>query len=273
MSQCGESVGHEMRKLWSVLVDTHRQMWEAQLFLVASSLAYTTILSIIPLLAVSFSIFQAFGGMERMYAIVEPFILSNLAQGASSEAMAAIRRFIGNIHAGTLGATGLIGLIITSMSMLSSAEKSINRIWKTTITRTPFQRIASYWLFITLGPLGLAFALGAATTLQMPVKRLLPSGTGIFLLTVVFFFGIYKGVPNRKVHWKAALIAAAVTACLFNLARIAYALYAKFAVSYDKIYGSLSAIPLLIFWIYILWVILLTGAALTAAIQKRFDIA
>src|SRR5687768_455968 len=92
--------------------DTWYHIREAQIPLVASSLAYTTILSVIPLLAVSFAIFKAFGGLEKLYAVIEPMVLEYLAESASREAMQAIQGFIGKIHAGKVGAGGLIGLIV-----------------------------------------------------------------------------------------------------------------------------------------------------------------
>jgi len=161
---------------------------QAQLLMVASSLAYTTILSIVPVLAVSFAIFKAFGGMERLYNFIEPLVLSNLAEGTSSEVIDALHRFIDNTHASAVGVGGLIALIFTSMSMLSSAERAINRVWQTRVQRSFFHRVAGYWLFITLGPLALSIVVGAATSSAYPLARLVPSGLGMFLVTVGLFF-------------------------------------------------------------------------------------
>lgn len=252
-----------------IIKDVIDQFQEAQLLTVASSLAYTTILSIIPLLAVSFAIFQAFGGVEKIYQVLEPIILSNLAHGVSDDAIDTIHKFINNTHAGALGIGGLIGLIFTSMSLLFSAEKAIHTVWQTKITRSIFQRIASYWLFITLGPLGLAIAVGIATSSNFPLSKLFPSGTGLFLIAVGIFFSVYKWAPQARVKWQFALISAFFTAVLWNLARLGYTIYTDHVVTYSKIYGSLGAIPILLLWIYILWVIILTGVALTAALQKR----
>jgi membrane protein len=251
--------------------DLIQQVQQAQLLMVASSLAYTTILSIIPVLAVSFAIFQAFGGMQKLYDLVEPMILSNLAHGASSEAIAMLHKFIDNTHAGAVGVSGLVGLIFTSMSLMFSAEKAINFVWQTKPTRSVFQRVAAYWLFITLGPLALSVAVGTATSFNFPLAKLLPSGTGIFILTIGIFFCVFKWVPNTKVKPLFALISAAVTAAFWNIARVSYLLYTDHVVSYNKIYGSLGAIPILMLWIYILWIIVLSGAALTAALQKRSE--
>ena len=247
---------------------TTHQITANQLMLVASSLAYATILSIIPLLALSFAIFNAFGGLEKAYDQIMPFILSNLAQGSSEEVMQTLKKFINNAHANTLGVGGLIGLILTSMLMLSSVERAINDVWHTPINRTWFQRIAAYWIFITLGPMALALALGVATSSRIPLSNLLPGGTGLFILTMLGFSAVYKWVPNCKVRSRYALLSGFFVAVLWNILRQGYQLYLHYAVSYNRIYGSLGAIPVLLLWIYIAWFAVLSGAALTAVLQK-----
>lgn len=267
------------KRLKGTLLDTRTLINDAQLMMVASSLAYTTILSIIPVLALSFSIFQAFGGMETLYKTIEPMLLENLAEGSDEKALQMIRGFISNIHAGALGSFGLIGMIFTCMSLFYSIEKGINRIWKSPLTRTFFQRVSAYWLIITMGPLGIAVVVGLATShttenmgFFAALSRYIPSGTGLFVIDIALFFALFKGVPSRHVNWEAALIGGIVTSLGWNLARVGYGIYTKNFVSYGKIYGSLGAVPVFMLWIYIAWVIILTGAALTAAFQKRFDL-
>lgn len=256
------------KKLYWIAQTTWKQIKDAQLFLVASSLAYTTILSIIPLLALSFAIFEAFGGMKKLFDTIEPFILSNLAQGTSEEVITIIQSFVKNAHTSAVGVSGFIGLMITSMSMLSSIENAINRVWQTRNTRTWFQRFSTHWLFITLGPIAFAFALGIATSNEYPIAKLLPGGTGTFVLTATGFFCLYKFVPNCPVRWNHALISGVMTSVFWNFARLAYSVYTRRILSYHKIYGSLGAVPILLLWIYIAWIVVLAGAALTAALQK-----
>lgn len=262
---------HLRRRLWETYLEVLRQIRESQLLLVASSLAYTTILSIIPAIAMSFAIFKAFGGLERLETTVESFILSNLTEGSGEQAIAAIQGFIRNVHGTALGVGGLLGLIVTTMSMLSSIEGAINRVWKTPNSRTWFQRISSYWLFITLGPVVLAVAVGAATTSTSALGSLIPSGVAIFTITSAIFFAVFKWVPSRKVHSFSALVSAILTAAAWNLGQFGYAIYTARAVSYNRIYGSLAAVPILLLWIYIAWLIVLSGVALSAALQHHFE--
>lgn len=258
------------KQLRGTTLDTLREIKEAQLALSASSLAYTTILSIIPLLAVSFAVFQAFGGLNKLYEVIEPFVISNLARDAGEKAMEQIRVFISNVKTTTIGAAGFAGLIFTCVTMLSSAEAAINRVWKVEITRPLFQRIAMYWFFITLGPFGFSVMFAMLSSSEMQMKW--PSGTGYFIISVVILSLAYKFVPNRKVHWPSAIFPALLSAACIALARFGYGIYTRQVVTYSKVYGSLGAIPIILVWIYVVWLIILTGAALGASLQKRLEL-
>lgn len=257
------------KTLWPILTTSWKEVQEAQVPLAASSLAYVTVLSIVPFLVVSFSVFQTFQGLDRLSETIQPLILSHLAENSGREAMAQLEKIIQNIHPKTLGLTGLLALILTCTSMISHIEKAINRIWKVQKKRNWFQRLAAYWFFITLGPLLLAIAYGAMNSTQLGKAPLFPIGTGGFVLTLFFFFWIYKWVPNRKVHWIPAFFGSVFTTLCFNFARQGYSFYVKNVVSYHKIYGSLGAIPIFLLWIYIMWLVILFGATLSASIQKK----
>ena len=198
-------------------------------------------------------------------------ILENLAQGTSDEVMNRLKGFIDNVHGGTIGAGGFLGLIMTSMSMLISIENAFNRIWRVQNTRSWFQRITSYWFFITLGPLALSVGLGVATSSNLPISRFFPTGSGSFAVTALFLTLVYNLVPNTKVRWKFALISGFWTAALWHLTRVGYGFYVNRFAAYNRIYGSLAAIPIILFWIYLVWLLVLSGAALTAAMQRRLE--
>jgi membrane protein len=258
-------------KIKQILKDIQFAVNDAQLFITASSLAYTTILSLIPVLALSFVIFRAFGGLEKLYDTLEPFILSNLSEGTSEDVMQKIRGFINNVSVGTIGAGGFLGLVFTSMSLMLNIENTFNRIWKVNNTRSWFHRIASYWLFITLGPLALSIGLGIATSEKLPLTKLLPTWSGGFVLAACLLTLVYKFVPNTMVRWKFAFISGFWSAVVWNLTRVGFNLYVDRFASYNKIYGSVAAVPILLFWIYLIWLMILAGAALCATLQKRLD--
>lgn len=260
------------KRFEGIAADIGKDIQQNQVLVVAGSLAYTTILSIVPLLAVSLALFKAFGGLDKILVKVQGLIVENLAQGANEMAYNKLQELVGGLHAATLGISGMIGLIITSMAMLSSVEKAILRVWNEKSQRSVFQRFATYWFFITLGPVLLAVVIGITTSTTMRFTSLLPPGIFLWLLATAGFFGLYKWIPTRHVHWGSALASAGIAALSWTIARALYALYVKNFVNYDKLYGSLGAIPILLLWIWILWVIILSGASLTASIQRRLDL-
>ena len=259
MSERQKIVG--LSKIKKVFSETVQEINSAEIPLAASSLSYTTILSVIPLIAVSFSIFKAFGGLEKFQPVIETFIFENLAEGSDKKTLELFRSFVSNIHAGTLGVTGFFALLITSMSMLSSIDKSINRVWGTNVKRSFFQRITSYWFFVTLGPVVLAFAMG--------LTRILHPEIAFALIFCSVFFSMYFYIPNTKVHPYSAVLGAIWSTLLWDISRYGYNLYVQKVVTYNKIYGSLGAVPILMLWIYIAWLIVLSGAALSSTLQKK----
>ena len=254
--------------------DVVKQITGTNMFTEAASLAYTTILSIIPALAVSFATFKAFGGMEKVYAVIEPMIVRNLAEGSEEIVIAQVHGFIKNVHTGAIGVGGCVGLIVTSMLLFYSIERAINKIWRVPTRRGGLwvlRRVAYYWFFITMGPLALAVTVGFASSYSIPFSKILPGGLGFFLAASLFFFMVFMLVPNRDVHWQAGFVAGIMTGAGLTVARASYAMYTREVLTYSKIYGSLSAVPVLLVWIYVVWVLVLSGAAVSAALQKLID--
>jgi len=260
------------KRFKGVLLDIGRDIQQNQVLVVAGSLAYTTILSIVPLLAVSLALFKAFGGLDKILVKVQGLIVENLAQGANEMAAGKLQELVGGLHAATLGISGMIGLIFTSFAMLSSVEKAILTVWGEKNQRALFQRFATYWFFITLGPVLLAVVIGITSSSSLKFSSFFPQGIGLWVFATLGFFGLYKWIPSRHVHWGPALFSASTAALSWTLARSLYTLYVKNFVNYDKLYGSLGAVPILLLWIWILWVIILSGASLTASIQRRLDL-
>jgi membrane protein len=253
----------ELRRINRAVSTIHqeilRQFDEGLILLTASSLAYATILSIVPLIAIIFAIFKAIGEVDRLYSQIEPLILSNLAAGSGDQVASVIQNFIHHANTKVIGFTGFLGLLITSLFMLGSIEAAFNRIWRRTKVRSLTQKIWVYGLILALGPL-------AGSILFRLTHVGHPAATS-FLLSIVFFTFLYKFLPSPRVFWRYAFLSGIFSAILISLARWSYTLYVLKFVSYHKIYGRLAAVPVLLLWIYILWLIILIGAALGASWQ------
>ncbi len=154
--------------------------------------------------------------------------------------------------------------------MLGRIEQTVNRIWKTPDRRPWFRRAGLYLFFITVGPLALALALAAATTLDLPLSKVFPTGTPFFFILVGIFYGMYRYLPYRAVYWRAALVASIGTSSVWTVAKILYGLYVRKFVTYDRVYGSLGAVPIFLVWTYVAWLVVLTGAAFSASLQWHY---
>ncbi len=190
-----------------------------------------------------------------------------------------ISDFIENIQSGALQGTGVAGLIMVAILLLSTIEGAFNDIWGVAHGRTWFARVVQYWATLTLGPVLLAVALGLAgssffeSTNDFITNKL---GLGFVMLKVVpiiiislCFAVFYKLMPNTEVHWDAALIAGAVGGCLWMLNNIFNAVYLSRVAAMSKIYGSLSLVPIFLVGLYFSWMIVLFGAQVAYAVQNR----
>jgi membrane protein len=242
----------------------------------ASALTYTTLLSIVPLLALMFSLLKGFGAQN----VLEPFLLNNLGIG-SQDAVAEIFRYIENTQFGRLGAIGLIVLVLTVLALLSNIEKSFNHIWRVQETRTLMRRFADYFSVVLLSPLLILAAVSISTSLQSQtlVLKLLETayvGEALLLLFKLIpfvvmwaaFIFLYLFMPNTRVRVQAALVGGVVGGTMWQLLQWGYVYFQVGVGKYNAIYGTMAALPIFIVWLYLSWMIVLFGVELTYAVQN-----
>lgn len=244
----------------------------------AASLTYVTLLSLVPALAVVFSIFTAFGGLEDTQARLKALIIDALAVNQREVVLEYLERFVGQTHAGRLGTVGTAFLLVTVISLLTNIERAFNDIWGIRRARSVLRRFQVYWPLVTLGPIvmGLSLSTNAAVEASDTYKQavqLAPSlavfiQLGPLLLTWLFFTFLYMVMPNTRVPFRCALVGGVVGGGLWSLAQKLYAIYAANALTYSAIYGSLGAVPLFVIWVYVSWTVALLGATLTFAVQS-----
>lgn len=261
----------------------------------ASALAYTTLLSLVPLLAVAIgvttSLLQKEGEqpiremVDKLVAYVAPALDLEIKQevygfsGKRAEVVAKLTEFISNIHSGALGATGVIALIFIAVSMLRTIESTFNDIWGVPKGRGAVRALVNYWTVITLGPLIIVLAIGLTSSRYLTVTKEFLDMLGwvgkavVFILPFVilsFAFGLfYQLMPNTRVQWRAALVGGIVGGCLWEFNSLCNTLYVNRVVTYSKIYGSLGIIPVFLVGLYFSWVILLLGAQVAYVYQNR----
>ncbi len=281
----------------------------------AAALTYASLLALVPMLAVMLGITGAFlkhQGEEPIQRLVAKLVESvtpaarpvaaaaganGAAAGADSEALARARlveetrqritaqimAFVGNLRGGTLGASGVVGLLAMVLFMLARIEDAFNDIWGVTRGRPWHLRVIQYWFAISLGPLSSASTvaltsgpylvwvrelmdrLGVAG--EMAVKlglTLLPYALLSAALGLLYFF-----MPNTRVQWQAAAVGGLVAGTLWQLNQAFSVFYVSRVISNSAIYGSLGAIPVFMVGLYVSWILLLLGAQVAYVYQNR----
>ncbi|HEY2108169.1 MAG TPA: YihY/virulence factor BrkB family protein [Candidatus Binataceae bacterium] len=237
----------------------------------ASALTYTVTLSIVPILALAFSVLKGLGGTER----VQPFIERYLALGNPDTAHD-LMHLVGNVNAATLGSVGGAALLLTVISTLGTIENAFNTIWQVPAGRGYLRKFTDYISVVFTIPLLLVAAVTLTASFSGRIHTagalslILPS----LILWVGFFF-LFMFFPYTRVRWSAAALGSFVTALLFQLAQWAYINFWVGMSSYKAVYGALAAIPVLLLWIYLGWIIVLFGVEICFAAQRgttRYEI-
>ncbi len=249
-----------------------RALQEDEIHILAASLSFTTIISLVPLLAVSLSVFHAFGGFEQIFRQIEPFLLRNIVEGSgASEVSKALQASITRIHSGALGLTGLLGLLLVSTKLFHDMDSAIQRIWRVKKKRSVMKRLVVYWLIMFLGPVALAVTLGVLGSKDIGLLQLLPRHFLAFSMELLAFILIYKIVPATQVRWTYAISGAIFATFGIWVAQEIYGEITHKILKYNTIYGSLAAIPIFFIWIEVLWLICLAGVSLTATFQHQAE--
>ena len=239
--------------------------------LIAGSLAFTTVLTLVPLLAVSLSVFHWLGGLEGLLKQLEPFIVKNLVESSGAEFSRYLLRSIRRVHSGALGVTGIIGLFLASTKLFSDMETAIQRVWLVKKRRALWKRLMVYWTVMFVGPLVLATLLGVVGSKDLGLIKIFPSELIAAFCALTGLYAIYRWVPARTVEFRPAFASALLATVGLALAQEFYAGAMRGLFRFSKIYGSLAGIPLFLLWIFLLWWIILLGATLTAILQERLD--
>jgi len=255
-----------------------RHLWQQfrfdRSFESAGALSFTSLLALVPLMAVMFGVVSAFPVFDQWANDIESYIFENFVPAAGDQIQTYLQEFVGRT-AGLTGA-GTIFLIVTSILLMATIEKSFNRIWRVTTSRRLVSRLVTYWAALTLGPMLMGASL-ALTSYLAALPLLAPEAvrgavqavvlnTTPFFVAMIGFALVFLVVPNRRVRVRHALAGALVSALLFEAAKRGFVLYITQFPTYERLYGALAAVPIFLVWIYVSWVVVLLGASLAAAL-------
>ncbi len=258
---------------WFDTLRTLRQRFkEDRLGLTAGSLTFTTLIALVPLVTVMLAVFTAFPMFGTFQAALEKYFLQSLVPDSIARpVLRTLTQFAGK--ASRVGSVGLLLLGATALAMMLTIDRTLNALWRVRQPRPIAQRLLVYWAGLTLGPLALGVSLSLtsyALSASRGLVNALPGGLN-FLLDLLQFgllaaaiAGLFHYVPNTFVRWRHAWAGALFVAVAFELAKVGLAWYVESMATFSAVYGAFATAPILLLWIYLVWVIVLLGAVVAA---------
>ena len=271
----GRLVAGILRNLWAVL----RDIVSGQLTLRAMSLVYTTLLSVVPLMAVSFSVLKGFGvhrELEKyLYGVLEP--LGQKGVEITDQVMA----LVNNVNGSVLGGIGLAFFVYTAISMVQKIEESFNYVWYVTKPRSFATRVVEYSTVLIVGSLTVGIAIRTIasfgkedivvsmqeSTLLSPLFDLLSALTPYAVIIAIFSF-LYKYMPNTNVRLRSALVGGAAGGFLWVTTSMVFGAFLATSTSRQAIYASFAIAITTLIWLYLNWIILLIGSQIAFYFQN-----
>jgi membrane protein len=262
-----------------LLVVLVRALTDSQLNLEATALVYRTLLSIVPLLAVGFSVLKAFGAEYKLDAVVARMLEPLGASGAQLASQ--VVGFVDNLQVSVLGAIGFVLLFYTVLSVIERIESALNRIWHARRPRSLARKFSDYLSIILVGPVLVfgAFAIMAAAQNYWLVQRVLAAThlTEVsvfvarhgapFVLLVAAFTLLYRLLPHTRVTLRAALVGGTTAALLWHVVGYGFAKFVAGSTSYTAIYSGAAVFLISLIWLQLAWLIVLTGAQVAYVYQ------
>lgn len=256
-----------------------RELVGGQLNLRAMSLVYTTLLSLVPLLAVSFSVLKGFGYHQQLESYLFNFLLEPLGPSGAQVA-ATISGFVDNVKVAMLGSVGFALLIYTVVALVQKIESAFNFIWQIDHLRPMSQRFGNYLSVITIGPVLVFTAVGVTaamldTALAQRIAGIEPFGSLMilagkllpYLLVCLAFTFVYVLIPNTRVQFRAALTGGVLAGVLWKITGWGFTTFIVSSSRYAAIYSSFAILVLLLIWMYLSWLILLVGSQIAYFVQ------
>jgi membrane protein len=249
---------------------------EDKLGLTASSLTFTTLIALVPLMTVMLAVFSAFPLFSNFQVALERYFLQALVPDTIAKpVLTALTQFAR--QAKQLGSVGLVVLVFTALAMMLTIDRALNAIWRVRRPRPIAQRVLVYWASLTLGPLVLGVSL-SITSYAISASRgfvgAMPGTVSVLLNMLEFgllagaFAGLFHYVPNTHVRWRHALAGGVFVSVGFEVAKKVLAWYVASVPTYSTVYGAFATLPIFLLWIYVGWVIVLLGAVLAAYVPS-----
>ena len=243
-----------------------------RLGLTASSLTFTTTIALVPLITVALAIFTAFPMFGKLQGVLQKWLVESLVpDNISRQVLGYLTQFAG--QASRLGTLGVIVLLVTTLALMATIDRTLNGIWRVRARRPLGRRVLLYWSSMTLGPLLLGASVTMTSLAVSASKGLIGAVPGgvTFLLDLVQYAmlaagtaALYHYVPYTHVKWSHAWVGGIFVSTAMEVTKKLLVLYLGKVPTYSVVYGTFATMPILLVWTYLAWVIVLLGAVITA---------
>jgi membrane protein len=243
-----------------------------RLGLTASSLTFTTTIALVPLITVALAIFTAFPMFGKLQGVLQKWLVESLVpDNISRQVLGYLTQFAG--QASRLGTLGVIALLVTTLALMATIDRTLNGIWRVRARRPLGRRVLLYWSSMTLGPLLLGASVTMTSLAVSASKGLIGAVPGgvTFLLDLVQYAmlaagtaALYHYVPYTHVKWSHAWVGGIFVSTAMEVTKKLLVLYLGKVPTYSVVYGTFATMPILLVWTYLAWVIVLVGAVVTA---------
>ncbi|WP_417829122.1 YihY family inner membrane protein [Thalassospira sp.] len=239
----------------------------------AAGLSYTTLLAMVPFLAIALTVLSAFPVFDQFKDQIMDVVLNNFLP----ETGAQVTDYLGNFlqNTGQMTAIGTIVLGLTAVMLLSAIEGAMNDVFRVTSPRKLLSRLVVFWTLLTVGPMLLGLSLSLASYI-FAMRHLVGGDTlGVqigqltflapFFLSAAAFSLLFIGMPNRSVEIIDGVAGGIVAAVLFESLKKGFGFYVTTFPTYQTIYGAVAIVPIFLLWMYLTWIVILLGAQVAAA--------
>jgi membrane protein len=262
--------------MWRLIPLTLRRARQERLLQVAGSLSFTTLLSLVPLLAVSLALFTHFPMFSQFEAALEQYLLrSLLPDGIARTVLRTLNQFVANASGLTLA--GSLILLAAAVALLLTVENALNQIWSVKRNRPILKRVGMYLLILALGPPLLGVSLWATSVVlgaSMGVFDALPPSARFVLnlgpvaLTWAGLACLFHYVPNTTVRKRDALVGGLLASVALELGKRGFAAYLLKVPTYKAVYGAFAVFPMFLLWVYFSWLVTLAAAQVAANLGR-----
>ena len=263
--------------MFNLMRITVQRVRKERLAQVAGSLTFTTLLSLVPLLAVSLALLSRFTVLHRFERAIDEYVVKGLLPAEISRTILGyLSLFAANAR--SLTWAGALSLLFTAVALLLTVENALNQMWQVKRNRPFLRRVGMYLLVLAAGPpvLGLSlwatsYVLGTSMGLMgaLPPSMSFVLGMGLPMLGMAALAALFHFVPNTRVPWSHAVAGGLIASVALELGKRGFAAYLVQLPTYRAVYGAFAAFPLFLLWMYFSWLVTLAAAMLASNLSIK----